>query len=140
MEIHGLASLAKSLADPETRFSTPLETVRAFADALALGDLETCTACFACDSCFITPDATAVSGRGAIRSVLAQLIAKTTKISIESSSALFAGDVVYVNQRWQIRLGASPGAIYTQAVNPILVLRREESCWKFAIAAPWGQR
>lgn len=135
-----MASLAKRSADSKTRFSTPVETVRAFAGALGLGDLEAAIACFAADSCFVTPDATTVSGRGAIRGVLAQLIAQTTKISIESSSTLFAGDVVYVNQRWRINLGASSEATYAQAVIPILVLRREERDWKLAIAAPWGRR
>jgi ketosteroid isomerase-like protein len=135
-----LASLVESRADPGTRFETPVGTVRAFAAALSVGDLEAAIACFATESCFVTPDATAVSGRGAIRGVLAQLIAQRAKISMEASSTLFAGDVVFVNQHWRIRLGATSGATYVQAVNPVLVLRREEDSWKLAIAAPWNRR
>lgn len=134
-----MARLAESPADAGTRFGTPVGTVRAFVGALGVGDLEAAIACFATDSCFVTPDATAVSGRGAIRGVLAQLIAQRTKISMEASSTLFAGDVVFVNQHWRIRLGASPEATYVQAVNPVLVLRREEGNWKLAIAAPWSR-
>lgn len=135
-----MASPAKKTADPGARLSTPVETVRAFAGALGLGDLEAAMACFAADSCFVTPDSTTVSGRGAIRGVLAQLIAQTTKISIESSSTLFAGDVAFVNQHWQIRVGASADAAYLQPVNPVLVLRHEEGNWKLAVAAPWTRR
>ena len=135
-----MASPAKRAAERGARFSTPAETVRAFASALGLGDLEAAIACFAADSCFVTPDSTSVSGRGAIRGVLAQLIAQTTKISIESSSTLFAGDVAFVNQHWQIRVGASAHAAYLQPVSPVLVLRHEESDWKLAVAAPWTRR
>lgn len=135
-----MASLAKSSTDPVARFSTPVETVRAFASALRLGDLEAAIACFAADSCFVTPDSTAVRGRGAIRGVLAQLISQRTRITIESSSALFAGDVVFINQHWRIRVGGSPEAAYTQGVNPVLVLRRDEGSWKLAIAAPWSRQ
>lgn len=131
---------AKTAAERGARFSTPVETVRAFAGALGLGDLEAAIACFATDSCFVTPDSTAVSGRGAIRGVIAQLIAQTTSISIESSSTLFAGDVAFVNQRWQIRVGASADAAYVQLVSPVLVLRDEGDSWKLAVAAPWTRR
>lgn len=132
-------SLARS-ADLEARFSTPVETVRAFASALGRGDLEAAISCFAADSCFVTPDSTAVGGRGAIRGVLAQLISQRTKITIESSSSLFAGDIVFINQHWRIRVGGSPEAVYTRAVNPVLVLRRDEGNWKLAIAAPWSRQ
>ncbi|MGN6274704.1 MAG: YybH family protein [Solirubrobacterales bacterium] len=116
-----------------------METVRAFVEALDRGDLGAAIACFATNSCFVTPDSTAVSGRGAIRSVLAQLIAQRTTIAIESSSTLVAGDVVFVNQRWRIRLGASPDGTYSQAVSPILVLCLERGDWRLSIAAPWSR-
>jgi len=135
-----LARLTRRPTGPGVSFDTPVGTVHAFAAALNIGDLEAAIACFASDSCLVTPDATGVSGRGAIRGVLAQLIARTTKIAIESSSALFAGDVVFVNQQWRIRLGPSVETTYVQIVNPILVLRYEESAWKLAIAAPWSRR
>lgn len=135
-----MASRAESIPASGARFGTPVGTVRALAAALGVGDLEAAIACFATDSCLVTPDATTVSGRGAIRGVLAQLIAQATQISIESSSTLIAGNVVFVNQRWRISLGVSPDASYTQVVNPILVLRRVEGDWKLAIAAPWSRR
>jgi ketosteroid isomerase-like protein len=132
-----LARPADDLAVAQAWFGTPEAAVRAFIWALASGDLEAATACLTSDSSLVTPDATSVSGRGAIRGVLAQLIAQQPEISIGPSSTLAAGDVAFVNQRWRIRLRASPDSSYVQVVSPILVLHRVDDDWKLAIAAPW---
>jgi ketosteroid isomerase-like protein len=116
----------------------PEAVVRAFSSALRAGDLESASDYMAKDSCLVTPDATIVSGRGAIRGILAQLIAQRPEISIEPGTVLTAGDIAFVAQRWRLRLEASSPP-YVQDVNPILVLRREEGDWKLAITAPWRQ-
>lgn len=105
--------------------------------ALAAGDLESAAACFARDGCLITPDATAVHGREWIRPVLAQLIAQRIEVAVELSQVVSGGDVRLVRERWKVRTGVE-SARFVQILHPTLVLRRIDSDWKLAIAAPWG--
>jgi ketosteroid isomerase-like protein len=112
--------------------------VLALVAALNAGRLAEATACFTRDACLITPGATAVHGRAEIGRLLAQMIAQGTRIEITQSAASQAGEVVLSRQRWTVRSGAAGGAGYTQDLEATLVLRRVESGWKLAIAAPWG--
>jgi ketosteroid isomerase-like protein len=105
--------------------------------ALDAGDLDAAAACFARDGCLITPDATAIHGRHLVRSVLAQLIAQRIEVAVESSHLISAGDVRLVRERWRIRTGVE-GARLVQVLHPSFAMRRVESEWKLAIAAPWG--
>lgn len=116
---------------------TPARINRSFALGLTSGDLELAAGCFARDGCLITPDATAIHGRDRIRPVLAQLIAARIEIEVELSSAVGGGDVAITSERWRVRLGVS-GERVVQTIHPTLVLRRIDSAWKLAIAAPWG--
>lgn len=109
-----------------------------FVQALSLGDLESATACFAREGCLITPDATAIHGRDRIRPVLAQLVARRTEIKVEMSSAIAAGEVVLVQERWRVRSGGGEVAQVEQTLSPTLVMGRIEGAWKLVIAAPWG--
>lgn len=116
----------------------PEAAARTFAECIGAGDLERASECLAQEASLVTPDATVVSGRGAIRGVLFQLIALRSKVKIELSSGLRAGDIAYVRQRWEIASAGLPGAPHVQAVEATLVLRRLGAEWKLVIAAPWG--
>jgi ketosteroid isomerase-like protein len=109
-----------------------------FAQALSSGDLDAATACFARDGCLVTPDATAIYGRGRIREVLAQMISRRTEIRVELSSSIGLGEVVLLHQRWQIRSSDRSGERLEQTSDAILVVRQIEEAWKLSIAAPWG--
>jgi ketosteroid isomerase-like protein len=102
--------------------------------------LDAAASCFARDGCLITPDATAIHGRESIRRVLAQMIVRQTEIEVELSTAVSAGEVVLIHQRWRIRSGEPSGGRFEQSADAILVLRRLEATWKLSIAAPWGYR
>jgi ketosteroid isomerase-like protein len=133
-----LAKLAEQAAAAPARFATPEATVRTFVAALREGRLGLALECFAEEACLVTPDATAISGRGAIGGILAQLISQRAGIAIESSgAALVAGDLAFVNQRWRIAVGQDGEQGYAEEVVPVLVLARTRSAWKLAIAAPW---
>lgn len=135
-----MARLAEQAEPIRARFATPEATVRTFAAALRVGNLEAMTDCFTLDSCLVTPDATAVSGRGAVRGVLAQLVSQRAEIAIESSGTVTAGDLAFVSQRWRIGIGGSGEQAHIEEVAPVLILRQSESEWKLAIAAPWGRQ
>jgi len=120
------------------RFATPEATIRTFAAALESARLGVAMECFTEQACLLTPDATAVNGRGAIGDILAQLIGQRVRIAIENFGTLVAGETALVNQRWQMRSGGSDNP-HCQVAVPILVLRRVGKEWKLVIAAPWGR-
>ncbi|MGN6275670.1 MAG: YybH family protein [Solirubrobacterales bacterium] len=130
------------LAEPETarraRFADPEATIRAFVAALGRRRLGVAMECFCEEACFVTPDATAISGRGAIGAVLAQLIDQHPEIVADPAGALVAGDVAFANQRWRLSLGRAPNR-HSQEAIPVLVLRRVGREWKLAVLAPWGR-
>ena len=127
-----------SRATEPTSIAAPQQGMAAFARAINEADLDAATACFARDACLITPDATAIRGREAIRPLLAQLIARRTEIAVEASGLLPAGDIALVRERWTIHSDGAGGARFTQSSTPTLILRRIDGAWKLAIAAPWG--
>lgn len=134
-----MARLAEAAKSQRARFGSPEATVRTFVAALREARLGVALDCFAAQSCFVTPDATAISGRGAIGDILTQLLSQRTEISIESSGAVIAGDLAFVDQRWRIVVGRGGEQAHLQEVVPVLVLCRTRSEWKLAIAAPWGR-
>ena len=117
---------------------TPDATSRAFLNALNRGDLEEAGACFARHGCLITPDATAVHGRERVRPLLAQLIARQTRIEADLSSAVVAGDVVVVRERWRLSAGGGEVGRIEQMLTATLAISRVEGEWKLAVVAPWG--
>ena len=116
----------------------PDATSRAFLNALNRGDLEAASACFARHGCLITPDATAVHGREEVRPLLAQLIARRARIEADLSSAVAAGDVVVVRERWRLSTGGAEGGRIEQMLTATLAISRVEGEWKLALVAPWG--
>ncbi|MCW2987872.1 MAG: hypothetical protein JWM24_810 [Solirubrobacterales bacterium] len=118
--------------------ATPQQSTAAFVEAINDADLEAAIRCFAKDACLLTPDSTAIRGREEIRQILAQLIARESKIEVEARSILLAGEVAIGSERWVIRSAGPQGAVFAQTSSPTLVLRCLEETWKLAIAAPWG--
>lgn len=107
-------------------------------DLISGGNLEAASACFTRDACLLTQDATAIHDRAHIRPLLAQLIARRTRIAVEQSTLLSAGDVALVRERWTIQIDAAEGERFEQSCSPTLVLRQVEERWKLALVAPWG--
>lgn len=118
----------------------PGQTYLALPAAVSAGDLDAAAKCFARDGCLITQDATAIHGRESIRRVLAQMIVRRTEIEVELSTAVGAGEVVLVQQRWRMRSGEQANGRLEQSADALMVLRRIEGRWKLSIAAPWGYR
>lgn len=119
---------------------TPEEVSRALAASVTRGDLEAAARCFAKDACLVTPDATTVRGREGIRPILRQLIASGSRIEVQESSMLIAGEIAFGAERWVVSTPGSEGRPFTRALTPTLVLRRLEGAWKLAVAIPWGRR
>jgi ketosteroid isomerase-like protein len=115
----------------------PQESTRAFATSISRGDLDAAALCFAKDACLVTPDATAVRGREEIRPILHQLIVLESRIEVEESSILLAGEVALGTERWTVTSPGSEGGSFTRSLTPMVVLRQLEDVWKLAVALPW---
>ncbi len=119
-------------------FPAPQEVSRAFARELSSGRLGAAASFFASDAYFVTPDATAIRGRGGIRAILAQLIGCRVQLRVASQSMHTAGHMALCNERWTFNYNRSDAAPFARASDSTVLLRREERTWKLLIAAPWG--
>jgi ketosteroid isomerase-like protein len=117
--------------------ASPRAATQAFCAAINRGELARACTCFTRDGCLVTPDGTVVHGREAIGGVLAQLVGARVQLSVDVSAVIEAGEVALAHERWQIRTGDADSG-FTRDSKPTLVLRRVESVWKLAVAAPWG--
>lgn len=128
-------NMKSELLSPKPNAKSARPPLTAF---LSTGKLDAAAACFARDSCLLTPDATAVHGRESIRPLLAQLIARRAQIRVEFSNVLVAGEVAFVQERWTVCTDGVEGSRFEQTCEPTLVLRLIEGYWKIVIASPWA--
>lgn len=119
---------------------TPDESSRALAASITRGDLDAATSCFAKDACLLTPDATVVRGRNEIRPILRQLIASGSRIEVQESSVVLAGEVALGTERWVVTTAGTEGEPFSRTLTPTMVMRQVEGRWKLAVAMPWGRR
>lgn len=105
---------------------------------LSAGDLRAVNACLARDVCLLTPDGTAVHGREAVRRVLAQLIAVETRIEVEGSRVLVAGDTALSRERWRVSSNGLDATRVRGCLDPTLCLQRIEGAWKVTVLVLWG--
>lgn len=118
----------------------PYESTRAFADFISRGDLDAAASCFAKDACLLTPDSTVIRGREEIRPILRQMIAVGSRIEVQESSVVLAGEVALGTERWVVTSPGSEGEPFSRTLTPTMVLRQVEGIWKLAVAMPWGRR
>lgn len=118
---------------------TPRESTRALADSIGRGDLQGAARCFAKDACLITPDATAVRGREEIKPILHQLIVAGSRIEVQESLIVLAGEVALGSERWILTSAGTDGAPFTRTLTPTVVMKQIEGAWKLAVAMPWGR-
>ena len=81
-----------------------------------------------------------VSGRDEIRPILRQMIAVGSRIEVQESAVVLAGEVALGSERWVISSAGSEGAPFTRTLTPTMVLRQVEGVWKLAVAMPRGRR
>ena len=118
----------------------PEQSSRVFAASISRGDLDAATSCFAKDACLLTPDARVVRGRDEIRTILRQMIASGSRIEVQESSVVLAGEVALGTERWVVTSAGSEGEPFSRTLTPTMVMRQVEGFWKLAVAMPWGRR
>jgi len=114
-------------------------TAREFAAALNAGDPGTAAALFAASGRMLTGDRTEVSGRAAVRNLLAQIVESQIKLEIRLGRTLIAGDIALSTQYWRRRLPArAKGHAYDEASVANVVLGLRDERWEIVIVSPWG--
>jgi uncharacterized protein (TIGR02246 family) len=121
-------------APPER--GTPDEVIDDFAAALRAGDASLAAALFSRHGCFVTPDATVVQGRPAIRDILQQIVDLAGELRIEQRTMLRAGDVALGSELWTMRDGRGADAPH-RSTRSTIVLNRVEGSWRIAVVDPW---
>jgi ketosteroid isomerase-like protein len=119
---------------------SPPDVCHRFATAISRGQLDAAVRCLTRDVCLITPDATAIHGRLAVRQVIAQLIERRARVEVRLAGLLIADDVALAHETWLIHSEPAGLEEFVQPTSPTSVLRLVEGGWKLAITAPWGLR
>jgi ketosteroid isomerase-like protein len=92
---------------------------------------------FADNCCFLTPDATAVHGRGGIRTGLAQLATGRVRLRVASQDVQIARDLALCSERWVFTYKCSGSGPFTRTSDSTVVLRRFDRTWRLTVVAPW---
>lgn len=125
--------------------SSPARETRAegvlysFLAAIGIGDTRAAAACFTRAGCLVTPDGTAVHGRAEIAAILAQMVARRTKVEVEQLAVRRADDIALATGTMVMHFDGPDGTRIAQTCGPTLTLHRVEGTWKIAILAPWAR-
>lgn len=117
--------------------TVPQEVTRAFAEALNAAELDRAASLFAEDGCIVTPDATAVHGRGGVRAILAQLTASHVRLQIAQGNIYVAGSRALCSERWTFTYARKDARPFTRVSNSTVLLRCSGRVWQLSIVAPW---
>lgn len=119
---------------------TPVEVSRNLADAISIGDLDGAASSFSHRGRLMTPGETILEGRGAIRELLAQLIAMQVKIRSESRRLVYLDDRALLTEAWSMSHGDLAGNAAFERTTRALSLhcRVDGEGWKIIFLAPWG--
>jgi uncharacterized protein (TIGR02246 family) len=109
-----------------------------FLAAIGIGDTRAAAACFTRAGCIVTPDGTAVHGRAGITAILAQMVARRTKVEIEQLTVRTADDIAQATGTMSMDFDGPDGTRVSQTCGPTLTLHRVEGTWKVAILAFWA--
>jgi hypothetical protein len=110
----------------------------ALAWAIGRADTDATVECFGEDACLITPRAT-TTGRLAIRSALAQLFSRESRIDVQASSLESAHGMAVGAERWRVR-SLGPVARLPRKLEATVVLRDVEGAWKLVVATLVARR
>jgi ketosteroid isomerase-like protein len=118
---------------------TPEDVHRLWTDYFVAGDLEGLLSLYEPDATLAVQPGASVSGRVAIREVLAGFLAVRRKFEIEFGRALQSGDIALLSSTWKLE-GEQRGAPYESSGRTADVVRRQpDGSWKYVIDSPFGE-
>lgn len=125
------------MSTTETDLSTPRALMRAFADRLNAGDLDSLVALYEPSAVFEAQPGVVVHGHAAIREALAGLIALGPAITADTVQVLIGGDVALVVNEWTMTGTASDSEAVRQGGRSADVVRRQpDGRWLVVVDKP----
>jgi uncharacterized protein (TIGR02246 family) len=120
--------------------NVPQDVTCAFAQAISAAEPDRALSFFAEDGCFVTPDATAVTGSQGIRAILVQLTGGQVQLQVELKGVQSARGMAICNERWTFTYARKDADPFTQVSDSTVLLCHSNGVWKLLIAAPWVSR
>jgi uncharacterized protein (TIGR02246 family) len=118
---------------------TPEDVHRLWAEYFVAGDVEGMLSLYEPDATLAAQSGASVTGRLAIREVLAAFIAVRRKFEIDIGRALQSGDLALLVSSWKLE-GERRGEPYESSGRTADVVRRQpDGSWLYVIDSPYGE-
>lgn len=118
---------------------TPEDVHRLWSEYFVAGDLDGLMSLYEPDATLAAQPGASVTGRMAIREVLAAFVAVRRRFEIEIGRALVSGDVALLASSWKLE-GEQRGEPYQTTGRTADVVRRQpDGSWLYVIDSPFGE-
>lgn len=118
---------------------TPEDLHRLWSEYFVAGDLDGLLSLYEPGATFAAQPGASVTGRRAIREVLAGIIAVRRKFEIDIGRALQSGDIALMVSSWKLE-GEKRGAPYESRGRTADVMRwQPDGSWLYVIDSPYGE-
>lgn len=103
------------------------------------GDLEGLVALYEPEAAMVQPDGTIVSGIGAIREGLVELLSTKPKMKVRHLRTIRAGDIAVLISDWEVTGIGPDGSETSDGGRTYDVIRRQaDGTWKAVVDNPYG--
>jgi uncharacterized protein (TIGR02246 family) len=118
---------------------TPEDVHRLWGEYFVAGDLDGLVSLYEPDAAFLAQSGAFVTGRRAIREVLAGFIAVRRAFEIKIGRAIQTGDIALLVSSWKLQ-GEQRGEPYETSGQTADVVRRQpDGSWRLVIDSPYGE-
>lgn len=118
---------------------TPEDVHRLWAEYFVAGDLDGLLSLYEPEATFAAQTGASVTGRPAIREVLARFLAARRKFEIEIGRALLSGDLALLVSSWTLEGEQRDSPYGTKGRTADVVRRQPDGSWLFVIDSPYGE-
>ena len=118
---------------------TPEDVHRLWEEYFVAGNLDALVSLYEPDAAFVAQSGAFVTGRRAIREVLAGFIAVRRSFDLEIGRAVQTGDIALLVSSWKLE-GEQRGEPYeTSGRTADIVRRQPDGSWRLVIDSPYGE-
>lgn len=118
---------------------TPEDVHRLWEEYFVAGNLDALVSLYEPDAAFVAQPGAFVTGRRAIREVLARFIAVRRSFDLEIGRAIQTGDIALLVSSWTLE-GEQRGEPYeTSGRTADIVRRQPDGSWRLVIDSPYGE-
>ena len=103
--------------------------------AVNSGDVDALVALYEPDACLLGPEGEESVGLDAIRKTWEEMLAFGGTAAMTTVSAVEAGDLAYLSNRWELSID---GAVVAAATTAEVARRQGDGSWKYVIDHPYA--